>query len=637
MAYSIDGINWTETPSVFSTTCQSLGWNGTLFVAGGQSTNNNQLAYSTDGILWTASPSGSALITSECKTIAWNESRWVAGGTGGNQIIVSNDGINWTASNDGNAVFQDQCLSIFWNGAVFVAGGFFTNVLGYSYNGTNWFVSSAETITGLIFVAVTWNGAKWIAGGSNVAYSNDGINWTLDSPAAGFATQCLALASRKATLKTTQNRIVSDSFSVIGGDGPPSISYSYDGMVWQPVPTTSDTPSYCNVILWNGSIWVAGGSSGANTILYSSDGINWTVSASGSAIMTSACLSLGWNGQIWLAGGTASGGASKLASSKDGINWITVNQTLITTTISTVVWANGFWLIGGAGTNSMMYSYDGVNWHLNSGANSIFTVSVTTIDFCNGIYVAAGTNTADGPIMSYSTDGFSWATATLSPFDIVCSNISSNGSLWVACGESDLPATDVLAYSYDGMSWTASQVNTVFPSNVFSVTWNGTIWIAGAFGGFSVGFSYDGINWEASPSGTARFTECVAVASRINKIKQPPPSLSKSLGLYSIPSATNIILDCSLTDNFSYTLTGGFVPYTQIFTNLPPLYAVFKITLVITQGGGGSHTIIWDPKVSWGLSGAPTLSTAVPKIDIIELITIDGGLKWCAFVKGLGF
>ena len=57
--------------------------------------------------------------------------------------------------------------------------------------------------------------------------------------------------------------------------------------------------------------------------------------------------------------------------------------------------------------------------------------------------------------------------------------------------------------------------------------------------------------------------------------------------------------------------------------------------LVFVQGGSGGYTLTVSPTPDWGAAGAPTLSTAVGKKDILTFFwdgtTLYGG------VFGLGF
>lgn len=87
---------------------------------------------------------------------------------------------------------------------------------------------------------------------------------------------------------------------------------------------------------------------------------------------------------------------------------------------------------------------------------------------------------------------------------------------------------------------------------------------------------------------------------------------------------------------FDFTLTGS-----TTFTFGTPRAAAYQVSSTITirlkQGGAGSYTVTWPGSVSWGDAGAPTLSTAVGKVDVVAFNTTDGGVTWQGFVGGTGF
>jgi hypothetical protein len=103
-------MTYTFGSSIF-TTVTTVAWNGTRWVAGGQ--GDNQLAYSDDGITWFPSSSGSgAVFSGYCDTVAWNGSLWVAGGYGTNQLAYSYDGDTWFPSTSGNSTFTTVCNTV---------------------------------------------------------------------------------------------------------------------------------------------------------------------------------------------------------------------------------------------------------------------------------------------------------------------------------------------------------------------------------------------------------------------------------------------------------------------------------------------------------------------------------------------
>jgi hypothetical protein len=82
-----------------------------------------------------------------------------------------------------------------------------------------------------------------------------------------------------------------------------TISYSYDGINWTVSNnSTSIFSNSGNGIAWNGSIWVAVGSGTTNTIAYSSDGINWTGSNNSLGIFSNGgtvIQTISWNGSAY--------------------------------------------------------------------------------------------------------------------------------------------------------------------------------------------------------------------------------------------------------------------------------------------------------------------------------------------------
>jgi hypothetical protein len=273
VAYSYDGINWQngDLSNCLTGGCYSVGWNGSLWVAGGAGTGI--LAYSSDGIHWYGSTSN--VLSTGCNTVAWNGYLWVAGGSGiSNQVAYSSDGINWSPSS--STVFSGNCKSVAWNGALWVAGGQGTNTLGYSYDGSGWTPSTSSVFT-TNCNAVAWNGLLWVAGGqgtNTLAYSSDGINWT-PSLSNVFSSGCNAVAWN-------------GSLWVAGGQGTNTLAYSYDGSGWTSSPSSVLTTA-CLSVAWNGTYWVAGGQ-GTNNLAYSTDGINWT--PSNSNVLLTACSAL---------------------------------------------------------------------------------------------------------------------------------------------------------------------------------------------------------------------------------------------------------------------------------------------------------------------------------------------------------
>ena len=126
-----------------------------------------------------------------------------------------------------------------------------------------------------------------------------------------------------------------------------------------------------------------------------------------------------------------------------------------------------------------------------STCSSVFTFgkSVEPMYFIYGSKV-------DITSLYYSHDLISWN--LVSGLDnYTFKSVTWNGSLWVAGGV--VPHDCFLAYSTDGKNWTRSNT-TPFDrnGNVNAITWNGSLWVAGGDGDTLLAYSNDGKNWFGS-------------------------------------------------------------------------------------------------------------------------------------------
>jgi hypothetical protein len=131
------------------------------------------------------------------------------------------------------------------------------------------------------------------------------------------------------------------------------------------------------------------------------------------------------------------------------------------------------------------------------GGGGTASAAVPTDNFM----VAGGIGTN---VIAYSYDGITWIPST-SAIDIftvdgVCLSVAWNGVIWVAVGiNSLLMGSPIIAHSSDGINWTESNDSSIF-SECITVAWNGSIWLAGGgpgMGGSPLASSPDGINWTA--------------------------------------------------------------------------------------------------------------------------------------------
>jgi hypothetical protein len=121
-----------------------------------------------------------------------------------------------------------------------------------------------------------------------------------------------------------------------------------------------------------------GSNGGANCVRYSYDGINWSISTSGSALLLDG-YAVAWNGTIWIAVGMRySGSGSFVIYSYDGIDWANVSY-FTTSNVSTInwnsiAWNGSVWILASYynGTNGIHTSSNGIDWSVQTSASPLF-------------------------------------------------------------------------------------------------------------------------------------------------------------------------------------------------------------------------------------------------------------------------
>ena len=97
-------------------------------------------------------------------------------------------------------------------------------------------------------------------------------------------------------------------------------------------------------------------------------------------------------------------------------------------------------------------------------------------------------------------------------------------------------------------------------------------------------------------------------------------------------SGTAYTIDLTSGNIYKLTLTGNC---TFTLSNPPASGKAGSLTLILVQDGTGSRNVTWPASVKWPNGNAPTLTTTASAVDIIQLVTVDGGTTWYGFLAGL--
>ena len=100
-------------------------------------------------------------------------------------------------------------------------------------------------------------------------------------------------------------------------------------------------------------------------------------------------------------------------------------------------------------------------------------------------------------------------------------------------------------------------------------------------------------------------------------------------------SSGAITFDYTAGPFFSVALNANI---TSITLSNPPASGTVGVITIRFTADGTVRTITWPASVRWGTAGAPSAMTGTNgKVDYVQLITVDGGTTWDAFLNGQNF
>jgi sugar lactone lactonase YvrE len=286
--------------------------------------------------------------------------------------------------------------------------------------------NTALTGTPVALNAAYYTGTSWFMGGqaasSALLYSSpDSAAWTLITPAGSFPNSAVnaivynGLYYLVCGTDTSVAAGIAESRSIVKSDNMTSFTASSS------TAGSFAFKSGANAAAWNGTLWVAVGSDSTSgtiqnptvTIKYSNDGITWS-SAINSFTASSASKgnTVVWNGVVFVAGGTDT--SCTLKYSSDGITWYNCKGTYGLNPTKVIVWSGkrfvAVQIVFGPGTN-IFYSDDGITWSASAQSISYGTALIWT----GSQFILGTSKSATAATNFVSTDGVTWTEQAPSP------------------------------------------------------------------------------------------------------------------------------------------------------------------------------------------------------------------------------
>jgi hypothetical protein len=487
-------------------------WANNQFIAGG---TNGKIATSSDGITWSVNENLSKtgwgdsvildiiwtgvqyVLVGANATYSSDLSIWYANGSiNSTAVATSSDGINWEYQPDLNLKTNNGALCIAWNGSKYVAGGQ-AGLIATSLDAKTWEISTNLSSTAwgtnvsgdsVDVLDINWNGSQFLAVGvlGRVATSPDGVTWTYQ---AGLTSTAWGTSLTGAVRSINWN---GSQYVIVGQGG--RVATSPNGITWTYQSGLASTAWGAGAIYsinWNGSQYIVVGASGK--VATSPDGITWTYQSGITSVWGSSydAFTVIWNGSKYVVGGVS----GSVATSADGITWanqggLAGTDKWLDSPVNSGTLLSRYAIIGGDGAKLAVRFND--EWEFQDAFAIKSAIDLTVLDFNGSQYIVGGTNAT----LAISSDGIYWTyqdgLANASWGTSATYDINWNGFQYMAVGAGGRVAT-----SPDGITWTyqSSLASTTWATaTAYSISWNGSQYvIVGTLG--RVATSPDGITW----------------------------------------------------------------------------------------------------------------------------------------------
>jgi hypothetical protein len=251
-----------------------------------------------------------------------NTNTWISVGT---SCGISTNGVTWTSIPSLTTLLGTVFgIGRSENRSTWIAGGGGTNKIATSTNGTTWIARSSPFTTQVNHIAYSKQLNVWVAAGSgnaSIASSSDnGVTWVSRVP---FTS---SIAGIHVTWATELGLFLVSMSGSVGGSTT-STATSSDGITWILAARAFQPQSSTFGSAWNGTLMYLGGTSSSNTLMTSTNALNFT--GLGSTIFNTQsngmCYGTLFNRWMLLGGSTFSGYS---ISSIDGSTIIHTDQTV---------------------------------------------------------------------------------------------------------------------------------------------------------------------------------------------------------------------------------------------------------------------------------------------------------------------
>lgn len=279
-------------------------------------------------------------------------------------------------------------------------------------------------------------------------------------------------------------------FVAVGSNG--RIWYSKDGKSWN---DSGHTGATLNAVTYANGRFIAVGevNAGANTIIGSTDGINWYSLTPPASHTARPLYSVTYGNGMYVAVGAWQSMNAAICVSKDGLSWEDRSEPLDNQYLYTIIYGNNSFFIAGNNTSRSSATAETGSWASSTLGTGTYKAGI----FVNNTFFISG---ASGLLAYANMNPSTWTYATTSPYNTFNYDCIAYGNgRYIILGSAGNGITSI-----DGKTgWTPVTTNTT--ADILSVAYGKGIFVAvGATDSYNknILWSFDGITWNNISAGS---------------------------------------------------------------------------------------------------------------------------------------
>ena len=307
---------------------------------------------------------------------------------------------------------------------------------------------------------------------------------------------------------------------------------------------------------------------GANNVVYSTNGTSWSAGTSSATTMTWKSITYSPDLKLFVAVGVNSGTTtSNIGYSNNGTSWTLTTTPTASLTYQGVAWSpiNQMFVAVATGSATGAYSYNGTTWIANTMPSSS---AWNNVKWCNSIsmFIAVST-TASTSNMAYSSDGINWTAITTPNASYGYYDVAWSDKLGYGVAVPNNASSAIFLNSTNGTTWSSATLSPTTTNGITSVVWVDELnmFVAGQYNNTSAYYSQNGTSWSTFTVPAGNSLLGIAWSPELSQLVMLPGNAAHTW--FSSILTENSVFNLVTNNQYSNTTSVGITADTSLTIN----------------------------------------------------------------------